>query len=117
MIDIEKEIVVTINTKNVLIKPLVKEFISHIRGFKTRLYELLHGDRIKSLLRLITEVDYIIEEQIKAEKYHKDLIKSMEEENIDDLSPAEKFNHRVKLKYLKEGKTEDEIESFIRDMF
>jgi hypothetical protein len=116
LIDIEKEIVLTINTKNILIKPLVKEFISHIRSFKTRLYELSHEDRIKSLLRLIKEVDYIIEEQIKAEKYHKNLIESMEKEDTTKLSSSNKFHHHLKLTYLKKGKTEDEIEKFFKCM-
>ena len=117
LIEIEKELVILRNKEEVLIKPLIKEFISHIRSFKTRLYELTHKERINSLLNVVKEIDYIIKEQIKSEKYHKNLIESMEKEDTTKLSPSDKFYHHLKLTYLKEGKTEDEIEEFSRYMY
>ncbi|PUU87251.1 hypothetical protein [Halanaerobium sp.] len=116
LIEIEKEMVITLNKEVIFFKPLIKEFISHIRSFKTRLYKLKHKDRLNSLSKLEKEINYIIEEQTKAENYHKELIETMENENIDKLSETEKYYHHLKLKLLKKGYSEDEYEELARSM-
>lgn len=114
LIDIEKEVVVKLNKENLLIKPLVKKFISSIRIFKTKLYELNNKDRFNSLVEMGNKIDLIIDKQIKAEKYHKDLIKKMSEGNTRELSDNDRFYHYLKLKLLKRGYTEEEIEELFR---
>lgn len=115
LIDIEKEMVITLNDEEVVFnKSLVKEFISYIRSFKTRLYELKHKDRVNSLEKLIKEINYIIEEQTKAENYHKELIKSMENEDMDKLVGRDKYYHNLKFKLLKQGYSEEEYEELSR---
>jgi len=117
LIDIEKEILVTLNEEVVFVKPLVKDIISHVRSFKTRLYELKHTDRVNSLSKLIKEINYIIEEQRKAENYHEELIETMENEDMDKLVGRDKYHHNLKLKILKQGYSEEEYEDFSRSFF
>ena len=117
LIEIEKEMVMTLNEEVVFIKPLAKEFIAHVRSLKTRLYELKHTERVNSLSKLIKEINYIIEEQIKAENYHKELIETMENENMDKLVGRDKYHHYLKLEILKQGYSEEEYEQIARSFF
>jgi len=116
LIEIEKKIVRILNEENLLIKPLVKNFKIYVKETKDDIYQEREKLRVKSIIELKNKINDIIEENNRSKNYHKELIESMEKENIDKLSETEKYYHHLKLILLKQGYSEEEYEKLYKCM-
>jgi hypothetical protein len=114
LIEIEKKIVRILNEENLLIKPLVKNFKIYVKETKDDIYQEREKLRVKSLIELKNKITEIIEEHKRSKNYHRNLIRSLKQKNLEGSTRKEKYYNNLKITLLEEGYSEEEIEGFFR---